>query len=131
MSDETWPAQFHRLDVLVFDDEDVGVEQIKTMLGNVRYISASVIAAKTIGVEFNDDHPLNRRNLTVADVDEYFDRNNDTRDAERYRKLRALHHEDGGLVVTLVKNVRLGSDCPSGDRLDEMIDELDPAQASG
>ena len=47
------------------------------------------------------------------------------RDAERYRKLRANHWSQGGLVVTDVKNIAFGSaDCPSLERLDEMIDKM-------
>lgn len=46
------------------------------------------------------------------------------RDAERYRWLRAQHWATSNL--TAVRNpqqaLRLGSDCPSGERLDALID---------
>ena len=45
-------------------------------------------------------------------------------DAERYRKLRDHHWTDGGLVVTDVDSVMLGSHCPYGERLDEAIDGM-------
>lgn len=48
------------------------------------------------------------------------------KEAERYRKLRAMSWHDSPICV--VRNprnsVKLGYDCPSGDRLDELIDEL-------
>ena len=46
------------------------------------------------------------------------------KDAARYRWLRAKHWHDGGLcVVTNAKEtVRLGTDCPSHERLDAAID---------
>ena len=50
--------------------------------------------------------------------------NNDKKDAERYRKLRALHWTLGSYVVTQIKNVQLGSDCLSESRLDEILDDL-------
>ena len=45
-------------------------------------------------------------------------------DAERYRWLRTKNWQDGGLcVVTKAREtVRLGTDCPSHDRLDAAID---------
>lgn len=45
-------------------------------------------------------------------------------DARRYRRLRQLNWSDGGLTVTFAANVRLGSDCPSEDRLDNFIDDM-------
>lgn len=44
------------------------------------------------------------------------------RDAKRYRALRSMHWYDKGLCVTMVHNVRLGADCPSDERLDELVD---------
>lgn len=44
------------------------------------------------------------------------------KDADRYRKLRAMHWSDKGLCVTMADSVKLGHDCPSLDRLDEAID---------
>lgn len=46
------------------------------------------------------------------------------RDAERYRWLRVQHWNDSALcVVADPKNaVKLGHDCPSNQRLDEIID---------
>lgn len=48
------------------------------------------------------------------------------RDAERYRWLREQHWNEAKLcVVAQPKNsVKLGCDCPSFDRLDNLIDEL-------
>lgn len=44
------------------------------------------------------------------------------KDAERYRWLRERYWTKGGLVVTEVKNVRLGAMCPTEKNLDEAID---------
>lgn len=52
----------------------------------------------------------------------------DAKDAKRYRWLRAQHWYDGLLAVVArpKEAVKLGFDCPSDVRLDEMIDaELD------
>ena len=45
-------------------------------------------------------------------------------DAERYRKLRAMHWNESPLCVVAdpKQAVRLGYDCPSGDRLDALLD---------
>ena len=47
-------------------------------------------------------------------------------DAARYRWLRSQHWNEGKLAVVVDPKdaVKLGQDCPSLDRLDEMIDEL-------
>lgn len=46
-------------------------------------------------------------------------------DAERYRWLRSRHHSDSPLCVVSnpQESVKPGKDCPSLDRLDDMIDE--------
>jgi len=46
------------------------------------------------------------------------------KDAERYRKLRQNHWSESDIAVVCHprQSVKLGSDCPSGDRLDEIID---------
>ena len=47
-------------------------------------------------------------------------------DAARYRFLRSCDWFDGAVCVveSPKKSVKLGSDCPSGARLDELIDSL-------
>ena len=44
-------------------------------------------------------------------------------DAKRYRWLREQHWSKDGLCVTYAHAVKLGYDCPSGERLDEAIDD--------
>lgn len=48
------------------------------------------------------------------------------RDAERYRCLREMSWFDSPLAVVTDprKSVRLGVDCPSHERLDEMVDDI-------
>lgn len=47
--------------------------------------------------------------------------------ARRYETLRAMHWNDGPLAVVAnpKTSVKLGTDCPSGERLDQMLDEID------
>jgi len=47
-------------------------------------------------------------------------------DAERYRKLRDMNWYDGPLCVVRAPKgkVRPGTDCPSRERLDEVLDSL-------
>jgi hypothetical protein len=48
----------------------------------------------------------------------------DAEDAKRYRWLRKQHWSDGGMAVLAnASDAKLNSDCPSGERLDNMIDE--------
>lgn len=48
------------------------------------------------------------------------------KDAERYRKIRAMHWNDSDLCVVLnpKDSVKLGVDCPSNERLDSMLDAI-------
>lgn len=48
-------------------------------------------------------------------------------DARRYRTLRQMHWNDGPLAVVAnpQETVKLGVDCPSGERLDQMLDQID------
>lgn len=56
----------------------------------------------------------------------------DARDAARYRWLREQHWNESNVAVVLApkKAVKLGYDCPSGQRLDEIIDAARSASAS-
>lgn len=66
----------------------------------------------------------NNRAPTEAAVPEGCPTNEDTRDAERYRWLRKRHWNESNLFVVAChhSDVRLGTDCPSDERLDETID---------
>jgi hypothetical protein len=57
----------------------------------------------------------------------------DARDAERYRWLRGQQWNESTLFVVAGHRslVRLGTDCPSGERLDAAIDAAIAAQSSG
>ncbi len=48
-------------------------------------------------------------------------------DARRYRTLRQMHWNDGPLAVVAnpKASVKLGVDCPGGERLDQMLDQID------
>lgn len=50
----------------------------------------------------------------------------DARDAARYRKLRAQHWSASAMAVVINprQNLRLGAFCPSGEALDEYVDQL-------
>lgn len=57
----------------------------------------------------------------------------DQKDAERYRKLRAMSWFDGPLAVVTRprETVKLGADCPSRERLDELLDAIPAARYVG
>lgn len=57
----------------------------------------------------------------------------DARDAARWRKLRAMNWNDSPLCVVVNPRgaLRLGTDCPSGDRLDAAIDSAMCTMDSG
>lgn len=46
----------------------------------------------------------------------------DAEDARRYRWLKSQHWSMGTVCVTEVKNIKLGVDAPSHERLDALID---------
>ena len=53
------------------------------------------------------------------------------KDAERYRLLRAAHWWESPLCVVRhpKRQVKPGTDCPSGERLDEAVDAIKPQEA--
>jgi len=59
-----------------------------------------------------------------AETEQFLIAQEDKRDAERYRWLRKRHWNDSTLFVVAGHHslVRLGTDCPSDERLDEAID---------
>ena len=66
----------------------------------------------------------NNRAPTEAAAPEGCPTDEDTRDAERYRWLREQHWNEADMAVVCYpkKSVKLGFDCPSGQRLDEALD---------
>lgn len=56
-------VKVHRVEVLVVDHDDMGAEEVKTVIENTRYpnhcMYPQVIATETREVEWSDRHPLN------------------------------------------------------------------------
>ena len=48
-----------KMEVMVLDFEDVGEEELRHLIENIRYLVATVMSAKSEKVEWSDDHPLN------------------------------------------------------------------------
>lgn len=52
----------YRIEVLVIDHENVGEENIRSTIENVRYINANVKSVESADIgDWDDDHPLNNR----------------------------------------------------------------------
>lgn len=60
----------HKIELLVFDFEDYGVDRFKPMLNDMKYIMANVMSTSTVEIEgWTDDHPLNKH---ATQHDEYY-----------------------------------------------------------
>jgi hypothetical protein len=57
------PMKVHKIEMLVIDFDDVGAEDIKSIIENARYpnhcISPDVKKITTVETKWSDDHPLN------------------------------------------------------------------------
>jgi hypothetical protein len=63
------PIKIHRV-VLVVDHDDIGADEIRTIIENQRYpnrcIGPVVMVTDTREIDWNDDHPLNTRSQRDA-----------------------------------------------------------------
>jgi len=51
----------YKIEVLVIDFEDLGEEDAKYQLGNMRHLDVKVVDSKKVDIgEWDDDHPLNK-----------------------------------------------------------------------
>lgn len=68
----------YKIELVVVDFEDMGIEDIKNVLRNSRYIHPNIIkcVAADIG-EWEDDHPLNKQGTTYEQVQEIFSKSVD------------------------------------------------------
>lgn len=63
----------YKIEIFVIDHENIGEENIKGTLENVRYINADVKSIKSVDIgEWDDDHPLNKRATADAEYERLF-----------------------------------------------------------
>lgn len=67
----------HRLELLIIDFDEVGAEDIKTIIENAHYpnrcIAPEVLGIQTVDIgDFHDDHPLNNRDTQAEALAEFF-----------------------------------------------------------
>ncbi len=57
-------TKVHKIEILVVDIDDVGAEEIKSVIKDQKYpnycISPRVMMIQTVETEWSDDHPLNK-----------------------------------------------------------------------
>ena len=59
--------------ICVLDFEDYGPDEYATLIKQHRNISATVVGTKTADIgEWDDDHPLNKRNTSIDEIKAYF-----------------------------------------------------------
>ena len=66
----TRPTKVHRVEVLIIDHDDLGVDGVRLEMENVRYpnhcLSPDVVRIDTREVDWDDEHPLNHRDTKDA-----------------------------------------------------------------
>ncbi len=63
----------HKLEVMVLDFEDVGVDDISVMIRNLKYVTACVMSSKSVDIgEWDDGHPLNKHATQEAEYKRLF-----------------------------------------------------------
>ena len=67
----------HKITVLVIDLDDLGKEAIKGEMESIRYpnhcMNPSVMDIVTVDVDWDDDHPLNKRSSKIEELRRLFD----------------------------------------------------------
>lgn len=86
--------------------------------GIMRFITEHAQGAKGFSPDLAESRVSNRLDLITSEIAAL------RRDAERYRKLRVMHWNESPLCVVAdpKRAVRPGYDCPSGERLDALLD---------
>jgi len=66
----------HKIELLVLNQEDMSIEDVKECIENNRYLIVNVISSvsKTIP-DYDDDHLLNQGATTKKQIDEWFNKN--------------------------------------------------------
>lgn len=67
----------HKIELLIIDHDDVGIEEIKDIIVNIKYpnhcISPEIMDSKTVDIgEWTDDHPLNFHDTTEEEYKRLF-----------------------------------------------------------
>ncbi len=71
-------TKVHKLDVLIVDHDDVGIDEITRVLEDQKYpnwcIHPRIIGSAEAEVEWDDNHPLNRIGTRAAEIERLFPR---------------------------------------------------------
>lgn len=62
----------YKVELLVIDFENIGEEEIVTLLENGKYIYPQVKDIKGVDIEWSDDHPLNKRETCDSEYKRLF-----------------------------------------------------------
>ena len=80
--DETVKTKVHKIEILVVDHNDVGIEEIKLIVEGIHYpnrcIWPTVLDVKTEEVDWNDNHPLNVLSTTKQAANKLFNMDKDS-----------------------------------------------------
>lgn len=112
------------------EERDERIKELKAEIANLRFAIERIQTLSVRAAKLTDAllaHPAASTGAGQISDDLL-------RDAARYRWLRNNHWSDGGgtLCVTQAINIQLGSDVPSTERLDAMIDDaIAAAQPKG
>lgn len=66
-------AKAYKIELLVVDCDDTPEEDIICIIEQVRYIYPNVLSIQSKEIDWDDDHPLNKRNTMKQTCEEMFD----------------------------------------------------------
>lgn len=65
--------KLHKLTVYIFDHDEYGPEEYRTLIEDHKHITSHVIIEGTADIgEWDDDHPLNKHSANQLTFEEYF-----------------------------------------------------------
>ena len=63
----------YRFDIVILDSEDVGMDEIYSLLRNAKYIHPSILKFQSADIgEWYDEHPLNHQDTKKSYCDKIF-----------------------------------------------------------
>lgn len=63
----------YKLEILVLDHEGIGLDEIRSLIENAKYVYPSIIKVQEAEIgEWDDDHPLNSRETAQKACEELF-----------------------------------------------------------
>jgi len=65
--------KMHKITLYIIDHEHVGVEDIETIIDNIRYFILSRFQSETVDIgEWRDEHTLNYQFTPIEEFEKYF-----------------------------------------------------------